>query len=109
MCNFVENKLCYISATNNTSNKAIFVFECLMEVIGPNGIELDNVYYAKNLGEFIGGTIPPAILTALVNRGLLHCDGKCDGKNMYAITEEIYDYYNNIYMPSQKAYIEKHT
>ena len=51
-----------------------------------------------------GGTFPSASLTALVKRGLLVCDGKCEGKNVYAITQEIYDYYKNVYMPTKEKY-----
>ena len=60
----------------------------------PNGIEVDNIYYARDFAQMFEMNIPAPTLTALVNRGLLYCDGKMGGKNVYAITEEIYDYYN---------------
>ena len=105
MANFVEEIYVYEDTCGKITDKARYAFECLMEMVNvPYGIEVDNLYYAKQFAEFCGGTFPPAILTALVKRGLLHCDGKCEGKNVYAITQEIYDYYKNTYMPTKERY-----
>lgn len=105
--NFVENNYKYVSVINNTTDKAVFVFNCLMEIVNvKHGIEVNRPYYANTLGEMVGGTIPAPILTALVKRGLL-CSNKVGSKNAYTITTEIYEYYKNIYQPSEKAYIEK--
>ena len=105
MDNFVEMNYSYSSVKAGTSEKVMFVFERLMEAVEvPHGIEVDNLYYSTNFAEMLGGTIPAPILTALVNRGMLHCDGKVNGKNAYAITEEIYDYYKNTYKPG----LDKH-
>jgi hypothetical protein len=88
--------------------KTLYVFECLMETVVPEGsnkeFEVNNLYYASQMGEFIGGKIPPATLTALVKRGMLNCNGKTEGKNVYSITNEIYDYYINCYRPTKEAY-----
>lgn len=111
MIDFVEAKSKYMTVEHNTPEKAHFVFEALMEVISPEDsrkeFEVNGLYYAKQLGEFIGGTIPAACLTALVKRGLLHCDGKSEGKNYYAITNEIYDYYKSVYLPTKEEYMKK--
>ena len=105
MADFVENMYVYDEVIANTEKKTLYCFECLMEVVNtPFGIEVDMPYYAKQFAEMCGGTFPPASLTALVKRGLLHCDGKCEGKNVYAITQEIYDYYKNVYMPTKEKY-----
>jgi hypothetical protein len=105
MVNLVEKKYPYEDAICNCPEKTLYVFECLMEVAGvENGLEIDNLYYSKNLAEAVGGTIPAATLTALVKRGMLHCDGKCEGLNVYAITQEIYDYYKGVYLPTKEAY-----
>lgn len=108
MINFVDNNVKYPAVVRNTTDKTLFVFDALMESVCVNGIELDSLYYAKNLSEIIGGTIPNAILTALTKRGLLHCDGKCEGKNVYSITTEIYEYYVNVFQPSRDDYIKKY-
>lgn len=105
MTDFVENMYVYDDVIYNTEKKTLYCFERLMEVVNiPFGIEVDTLYYAKQFAEMCGGTFPPASLTALVKRGLLHCDGKCEGKNVYAITQEIYDYYKNVYMPTKERY-----
>lgn len=106
MANFVEEVYEYEDIAGKITDKARYVWEQLMECVntGVLGIQLDNPYYAKNLSEMMGETIPSAILTALVKRGLLHCDGKVDGLNIYAITTEIYDYYKNTYMPTKARY-----
>lgn len=105
MANFVEEVYIYDDTIGRITDKARYAFECLMEVVNvPYGIEVDNLYYAKQFAEFCGGTFPSAVLTALVKRGLLHCDGKVDGLNAYAITTEIYDYYKNTYMPTKEHY-----
>lgn len=103
MSNWVDEKWTYDDTTGKITNTARYVWEELMACVNTNlGIELDNLYYAKNFSEMIGGKIPGATLSALVKRGLIHCDGKCEGLNMYAITTEIYDYYNNIYKPTKE-------
>jgi hypothetical protein len=108
MDNFVEMNYSYGVVKAETSEKALFVFERLMEVVEvPHGIEVDNLYYSTNFAEMLGGTVPAPILTALVNRGMLHCDGKVNGKNAYAITEEIYDYYKNTYKPGLDKHEER--
>jgi hypothetical protein len=103
MANFVEKVYIYNDTLGNITDKARYAWEQLMECVN-TGIQLDNLYYAKNLNEMVGGVIPSAILTALVKRGLLHCDGKCEGKNVYVITTEIFDYYENVYVPTKKTY-----
>jgi len=108
MDNFVEMNYSYGVVKAETSEKALFVFERLMEVVEvPHGIKVDNLYYSTNFAEMLGGTVPAPILTALVNRGMLHCDGKVNGKNAYAITEEIYDYYKNTYKPGLDKHEER--
>ena len=105
MADFVEDMYVYDEVIANTEKKTLYCFECLMEVVNtPFGIEVDMPYYAKQFAEMCGGTFPPASLAALVKRGLLVCDGKCEGKNVYAITQEIYDYYKNVYMPTKEKY-----
>lgn len=106
MANLVAGRYTYDETVGCITEKARYVWEELMECVNTDtlGIELDNLYFAKNLGEMIGGTIPAAILTALVKRGMLHCDGKVEGRNAYAITTEIYDYYKNVYKPTKEAY-----
>lgn len=105
MADFVKNMYVYEDAIFLAEKKTLYCFERLMEVVNtPFGIEVDTPYYAKQFAEMCGGTFPPASLTALVKRGLLHCDGKCEGKNVYAITQEIYDYYKNVYMPTKERY-----
>ena len=77
MANFVEDMYVYDDVICKTEKKTLYCFECLMEVVNtPFGIEVDRPYYAKQFAEMCGGTFPPASLTALVKRGLLHCDGK---------------------------------
>ena len=104
----VSGKYVYEDVTYNITPKTLYVFECLMEVVATKGsgneFEVGSPYYASKLGEFVGGKIPAAILTALVKRGMLQCQGKVDGKNVYSITEEIYEYYINCYHPSKEAY-----
>jgi len=108
MTNFVEMNYSYSLVKEGTSEKVMFVFERLMEVVEvPHGIEVDNLYYSTNFTEMLGGTIPAPILTALVNRGMLHCDGKVNGKNTYMITKEIYDYYKNTYKPGLDKHEER--
>lgn len=105
MNNFVEMNYSYNSVKADTSEKVMFAFERLMEAVEvPHGIKINSLYYSTNFTKILGGTIPAPTLTALVNRGMLHCDGKVDGKNVYAITEEIYDYYKNTYKPG----LDKH-
>lgn len=105
MANLVEKKYPYEDVICNCPEKTLYVFEWLMEVAGvEDGLEIDYPYYSKNLSEAIGGTIPSAILTALIKRGMLHCDGQCEGRNVYAITQEIYDYYKGVYLPTKEAY-----
>lgn len=108
MENIIEMNGSYNYVKSTTSEKVMFVFERLMEAVEvPHGIEVDNLYYSANFTEMLGGTIPAPILTALVNRGMLHCDGKVNGKNAYAITEEIYDYYKNTYKPGLDKHEER--
>ena len=108
MNNFVEMNYSYNSVKADTSEKAMFAFERLMEAVEmPHGIEIDNLYCSTHFTEIFGSTIPAPILTALVNRGMLHCDGKVNGKNAYAITEEIYDYYKNTYKPGLDKHEER--
>lgn len=108
MDNMVEMNYSYNSVKSSTSEKAMFVFERLMDAVEvPHGIEVDNLYYASNFAEMLGGNIPAPILTGLANRGMLHCDGKVNGKNAYAITTEIYDYYKNTYKPGLDKHKER--
>lgn len=105
-------KYLYSSLMMDLSEKSLYVFESLMEVVKPDGsgkeFEADNLYFAKQLGEFVGGTIHPSILKALVNRELLYCDGKVDGKNVYAIPSEVYEYYHNRYKPQKEEFERKY-
>lgn len=108
MTNFVEMNCSYGSVKAGTSENVMFVFEHLMEAVSiPNGIEIDNLYYARDFAQMFEMNISAPILTALVNRGLLYCDGKIGGKNVYAITEEIYDYYKNTYKPGLDKHEER--
>ena len=108
MADFVKNGYAYRDITYKTEKKTLYCFECLMEVVNvPFGIEVGSPYFAKNFAEMCGGTFPPASLTALVKRGLLECDSKCEGKNVYAITQEIYDYYKNVYVPTRESYFNE--
>jgi hypothetical protein len=108
MTNFVEMNYSYSSVKAGTSEKVMFVFEHLMEAVSiPNGIEIDNLYYARDFAQMFEMNISAPILTALVNRGLLYCDGKIGGKNVYAITEEIYNYYKNTYKPGLDKHEER--
>jgi hypothetical protein len=105
MANWVDEMYVYEETTGKITVKARYVWEELMDCVNTSlGIELDSLYYSKNFTEMLGGTIPSSILTALVKRGLLHCDGKVDGLNAYSITTEIYDYYKNCYKPTKDAY-----
>ena len=98
MADFVKDMYVYDDVICKTEKKTLYCFECLMEVVNvPFGIEVGSPYFAKQFAEMCGGTFPPASLTAL-------CDGKCEGKNVYAITQEIYDYYKNVYMPTKEKY-----
>lgn len=100
MDNYVEMNYSYAIVKAETSANVLEVFERLMSAVStPNGIEVDNIYYARDFVQMFEMNIPAPTLTALVNRGLLYCDGKMGGKNVYAITEEIYDYYKNTYKP----------
>lgn len=100
MDNYVEMNYSYYIVKAETSENVLKVFERLMSAVStPNGIEVDNIYYARDFAKMFEMNIPAPTLTALVNRGLLYCDGKMGGKNVYAITEEIYDYYKNTYKP----------
>lgn len=104
----VSGKYVYEDVTYNIMPKTLYVFECLLDAVAPNGsgkeFEVNSPYFAKQLSEFVGGKIPAAILTALVKRGMLQCQGKVDGKNVYSITEEIYEYYISCYRPTKEAY-----
>ena len=113
MFNMVANKSRYAQIITDTSDKAVYVFEALLEAVQPENTVAEFVveqdYYAKNLGEFIGGTIPAATLSALANRGLLYKDRELTTKKcVYAITAEIYEYYHNIYKPSREEFINKY-
>ena len=100
MDNYVEMNYSYADVKAETSANVLEVFERLMSAVStPDGIEVDNIYYARDFAKMFEMNIPAPIWTALVNRGLLYCDGKMGGKNVYAITEEIYDYYKNTYKP----------
>ena len=108
MDNFVSMNYSYHSVRRNTSEKVMYVFERLMEIVDESrGIEVDNLYHSPDFTRALGFNIPAPTLTALVNRGMLYCDGKVNGRNAYAITEEIYDYYKNTYKPGLNKY-EKH-
>ena len=108
MNNFVEMNDAYNSVKADTSEKVMFAFERLMEAVeAPHGIEIDNLYCSTHFTEIVGSAIPAPTLIALVNRGMLHCDGKINDKNAYAITEEIYDYYKNTYKPGLDKYEER--
>lgn len=108
MTNFVEMNYSYSSVKASTSEKVMSVFERLMEAVEvPHGIEVNSLYYSTNFTEILGSTIPAPALTALVNRGMLHCDGKVNGKNVYAITDEIYNYYKNTYKPGLDKHEER--
>jgi hypothetical protein len=106
--NIVSGKYVYDDVICNTPEKTLYVFECLLDAVSPEGsrqeFEVNGLYYASQMGEFVGGKIPAATLTALVKRGMLNCNGKVEGKNVYTITEEIYDYYINCYKPTKEAY-----
>ena len=105
MIDFVKDAYVYDDVLYNTEVKTLYCFESLMEVVNvPFGIEVGSPYFAKQFAEMCGGTFPPTSLTALVKRGMLQCDGKCEGKNVYVITQEIYDYYKNTYMPTKEHY-----
>ena len=108
MENIVKSNYSYSSVRAGTSEKVMSVFERLMEAVEePHGIEVDNLYSSNNFSEILGSIIPAPTLTALVNRGMLHCDGKVNGKNSYAITEEIYNYYKNTYKPGWDKHEER--
>lgn len=106
MANFVEEVYIYNDTVGHITDKARYAWEQLMECVdtGILGVQLNSPYCAKNFNEMVGGVIPSAILTALVKRGLIHCDGKVDGLNVYTITTEIFDYYKNVYVPTKETY-----
>jgi hypothetical protein len=108
MENYVEKNYSYTSVKADTSENVLDVFERLMNIVATSdGIEVDNIYYARDFSKRLGMNITAPTLTALVNRGLLYCDGKMGGKNIYAITEEIYDYYKNTYKPGLDKHEER--
>ena len=108
MVNIVKNNYSYSSVKAGTSEKVMFVFERLMEAVEEShGIEVNSLYYSNNFSEILGNNISAPTLTALVNRGMLYCDGKVNGKNSYAITEEIYNYYKNTYKPGLDKHEER--
>lgn len=107
MENLVKNNYSYSSVKAGTSEKVMFVFERLMEGVEGSHVEVNSLYSSYDFSEMLGGIIPAPTLTALVNRGMLHCDGKVNGKNSYAITEEIYDYYKNTYKPGLDKHEER--
>ena len=108
MDNYVEMNYSYAIVKAETSANVLEVFERLMSAVStPNGIEVNNIYYARDFAQMFEMNIPAPTLTALVNRGLLYCDGKMGGKNVYAITEEIYDYYKNTYKPGLDKHEER--
>lgn len=106
MANFVEEKYVYEEIAGNITDKARNVWEQLMKCIDEEiiGFKFDETYTAKTLSEIVGYTIPSSTLMALVKRGLLHCDGKVNGLNVYAITSEILEYYRGVYMPTKERY-----
>lgn len=106
MANFVEEKYVYEDTTGNITDKARGIWEQLMRCMDKDiiGLKLDELYPAKTFSEIIEAPIPSATLTALVKRGLLHCDGKVNGLNVYAITSEILEYYRGVYVPTKERY-----
>lgn len=108
MDNMVEKNFSYERVRANSSDQVLFVFERLMESIElSQGVKVDNVYYSYDFTPIIGDSIPAPVLVALVNRGMLACVGKINGKNAYAITNEIYNYYKNTYKPDLERYNER--
>ena len=107
MENIVKNNYSYSSVKAGTSEKVMSVFERLMEAVEGSHVEVNSLYSSINFSEILGSIIPAPTLTALVNRGMLHCDGKVNGKNSYAITEEIYNYYKNTYKPGLDKHEER--
>ena len=105
MVDLVEKQYPYEDLICKCSDKTVYVYECIMELANvTNGLYLDYPYYAKELSEAVGGKIAPAILTALINRGMLGWGGKCEKLNCYVITEKMYNYYKNVYIPTKTAY-----
>ena len=104
MANFVEDMRTYDDVIINTSESVVKAFECVMEAVASNTLEQDELYTAAQMSNKASIALKSPVLTAMVARGLLHCDGKRNGKNVYAITEEIYDYYINCFKPSKEHY-----
>ena len=100
MTNMVENNYKYAQVLLDTQPLTIYTFEKIAEMA-----EIDKKYSGKELGELIGGSVSAAALKALVNRGMMLCE--VSGKNYYAITAEIHEYYNKIYLPSKEHYMSK--
>lgn len=109
--NFVDNHFKYESVMGNITDKMLTTFCNMMDMVEHNRIEIDKQYSSKDLGDIMNSNVQSAILTGLVKRGLLYCDGKfitgsAKGRNCYMITDEIWDYYITIFKPSQDEYIK---
>lgn len=108
MHNLVELKYTYEEISYTITKNSVEAFELLLEHVKPedsnNDFEVNNIYNYQQLTNFVGCNISPSVLMSLVRRGLLYCDGKMNKRNYYAITDEIYDYYNNIYKPTKEKY-----
>ena len=109
MENMVEKNYSYEEVRAQTSNLILDVFEKLMENVklSDSDIKVDNLYIAQDFAAVIGRSIQSPTLQGLVNRGMLYCDGKLNGKNIYAITSDIYNYYQNIYKPGLEQHNNK--
>ena len=111
MSNYVSGKFTYEEVKCYSSEKTVEAFELIMEHISPknsdSNFKVDYSYFACEIIDFVEKTIAPSVLSALVRRGLLIIDAKIDRKNYYAITQEIYDYYVNTYIPTKKAYLDE--
>lgn len=108
MVNIVKGKYVYEDVLYNATPKTIEAFECLLEHIKVEGkrweYKVNNYYTSYSLCWHIGTTIPSSVLSALVRRGMIVCGEKKEGRNTYMISDEIYDYYNEVYLPTKKKY-----
>ena len=108
MVNIIKGKYVYEDVLYNATPKTIEAFECLLEHIKVEGkrweYKVNNYYTSYSLCWHIGTTISSSVLSALVRRGMLVCGEKKEGRNTYMISDEIYDYYNKVYLPTKKKY-----
>ena len=109
MENMIEKNYSYEKVRAQTSNLILDVFEKLMENVelSDGDVKVDNLYIAQDFVAVIGQSIQAPTLQGLVNRGMLCCEGKLNGKNIYAITSDIYNYYQNTYKPGMEQYKNK--